>query len=56
MMQTEGTRMTMEDKKELAAQIKELELKVQKQRDNDEPAWEVTARKLRRLRRIRDAE
>lgn len=55
MMQCEGTQITLEDKKELAAQIKELELKVQKQRDWDEPAWEVTARELRRLRRIRDA-
>ena len=55
MMQTEDARITMEDKKELAFQIKELELKVQKQRDNDEPTWEITMRQLRKLRRARDA-
>jgi len=55
MMQTEDARMTMEDQKELAFQIKELELKVQKQRDNDEPTWEITMKQLRKLRRQRDA-
>ena len=55
MMQTEDGKLTLEDKRELSIQIKELELKVQKQRDYDEPAWEITMKQLRKLRRQRDA-
>jgi hypothetical protein len=45
--------MTMEERRYLEREIAELELKLQKQQDNDEPEWVKTSKQLRELRRKR---
>ena len=55
MMHTEKDKLTLEDKKELSIQIKELEETIKAQREDGVPEWIITNKELRRLRRIRDA-
>ena len=53
MMQTEQSRMTMEDRRELEIRIKELEQQVEEITDKNLPGRMKAAKELRRLRRMR---
>lgn len=56
MMQTENSKMTQEDKKELAIQIKDLEKQIEASiQEGNDPARIQYGKELRKLRRIRDA-
>jgi len=55
MMQTEDGKLTLEDKREISIQIKELEKQLQQDMEEIGGIHMSTMQKLRKLRRTRDA-